>query len=187
MNKLDFNHREFTVNLRSMCRVTGWIIAVFAIWTVCADASEVIKQHPTLQGTFNFKSPVVPRWVRLLWALYPSCWYDIASCMTFSMMGQIRSVLIGLCKGWTQLEGLEGCSGLLLCPCLTFAVWLLHLNTKDILSWHSCKPYLGVKDQPTTSCALYFYEWSFCSTHYNHRVILSMIYIDVSFKNVTFK
>ena len=90
----------------------------------------------------------------------------------FCMTGQIRSALMGVCKEQTHSEGLEGCSMLLLRlrPWLTSGARLFHLNTKDILSWQSCKPCLGAKNQPTTSRALYSYEWSFCSPHYNHTL-----------------
>lgn len=163
MKKLDFNHREFTVNLWSVCRVTGWIIAISAMWTVCAVRREVIRQQGdqrTLCIAGNFQLEKVTCGAKLSKATlgvvsFLLIWHSQLH-EDFSMMRQIRSVLIGLGKGQTQLEGLEGCSGLLLCLCpwLPFAAWLFHLNTKGILSWQSCKPCRGVKNQPTTSFVL---------------------------------
>lgn len=134
-----------------------------AMWTVCAVRREVVRQkgdQRTLCIAGNFQLEKVTCGAKLSKATlgvvsFLLVWHSQLR-EDFSMMRQIRTVLIGLGKGQSQLEGLERCSGLLLCLCswLPFAAWLFHLNTKDILSWQSCKPCQGVKNQPTTSFVL---------------------------------
>lgn len=180
--------------------------------TVCAVRSEVIWQQgdqkwPSTAGNLHLEevtcSTQVSRAALGIMSFLLILHNHLFMYEDFIMMGQIRSALTELCKEQTQSEGLEGCTmlPLCLCPWLTSGPWLFHWNRKAILSWQPCKPCLGAKNQPTTSRALYSYEWSFCSPHYNHTlfsdhyalphlhntVILNRIYIDVSFKNVAFR